>query len=188
MISLSTWHIIRASGLTAYLLLFLTASLGMLLSARVIPPKYRSGVLQLHKGAVISSIVFSLVHAVFLLFDKHVAFSLADVFVPFSLAKDPSFSTAMGILSFYFLIFVTVTSIPYITRRLGGKYWKYTHYLSWPCFMIALYHGLLRGTDSSSPYIFGMYAITGFVFIITASVRIGAFFPIRKVSSESASR
>lgn len=188
MISLSTWHIIRASGLTAYMLLFLSASIGMLLSARVIPPKYRSAILQFHKGAVVSSIVFSLIHAVVLLFDKHSAFTLAGVFIPFSLGNDPSFATAMGILSFYFLIFVAVTSVPAITVRFGREYWKYAHYLSWPCFMVALYHGLLRGTDSSSPYIFGMYAVTGFFFIIAASVRIGAFFPVRKVSSESASR
>jgi len=188
MISLSTWHIIRASGLTAYMMLFIIATLGMLLSARFIPVKYRADALQFHKSTAISCIIFSLIHVVVLLFDKHVAFSLADVFVPFALAKDPSFATAMGSLAFYALIIVSFTSIPAVMRRLGGRFWKYTHYLSWPCFMMALYHGMLLGTDSTSPVIFGMYVITGLLFVLAVSIRIGAFFPARKVAHESAAR
>ena len=95
----STWHIARGTGLTAYVLLFLITGGGLALSLQLVPPKIRAGFLGLHRTASIAAAIMLLLHGSILIFDRHVAFSLADVWVPFW-ASDKTLEMATGIIAF----------------------------------------------------------------------------------------
>ena len=78
----STWHIVRAAGLTAYLLLFVISACGLLISLRLLPLPYRSPAMTIHKTASQSCVILTLVHVLLLLGDQYTQFSLADVLIP----------------------------------------------------------------------------------------------------------
>ena len=155
----STWHIARAAGLTAYLLLFIITACGLLFTLQVVPSKHRPFIMHLHKASVFACIAFTLLHGIILMFDKHIHFSAADVFIPFW-SDYKSWETGLGIVAFYVILVVTLTSIPAITKMLQFKMWKNVHYLAFPCYWLAFYHGLVLGTDSHSTFMIALYVCT----------------------------
>lgn len=92
--------------------------------------------------------------------------------------------TATGILAFYALSIVTISSVSAIIKVLGAKLWRFAHYLAFPCFWFALYHGLTIGTDSTSPLIILLYAVTGGVTVLLTLLRIGMFLWKRGIADE----
>ena len=94
----SSWHIARAAGLTAYMLLFLTTAGGLLLSLQTVPAKYRSTITNIHNTIAITGILFTLLHLSALLFDKQIGFSLADVLIPFW-SNYQTLESTMGIIA-----------------------------------------------------------------------------------------
>jgi len=168
---LSSWHIIRAAGLTAYLLLFLTTAGGLLLSLRTVPPKYRSSVTNIHNTIAMTGLLFTLLHLSTLLFDKQIHFSVADIFIPFW-SNYQTASSALGSIAFYLMAIMTLTSTPAIMKRLGYGMWKSIHYLAFLCYLIALYHSVVLGTDSGNVIVSTLYIVTGFIIVSLIALRI----------------
>jgi len=167
----STWHIIRAAGLTAYILLFLTTTGGLLLSLQTVPAKHRATITNIHNTIGLAGILFTLLHLSTLLFDKQINFSLADVLIPFWSSYQTLDST-LGIIAFYLMAILTLLSIPVIMKRVGYRMWRSIHYLAFACFFIALYHGVALGTDSSNVLISTLYIFTGVIVVSLISLRI----------------
>lgn len=167
----STWHITRAAGLTAYLLLFMITVCGLLLSMHKVPAKYRPSVVNIHRTAAFACLLSAVVHVVALLLNHHVPFSFADVLLPFW-KEDTAGETATGVLAFYAMLLVTITSVSAIMKLLGSKLWRFAHYLAFPCFWFSLYHGLKLGTDSDSPLVTLLYAVTSGIVIMLTWLRI----------------
>jgi len=167
----STWHIIRAAGLTAYLLLFLTTAGGLLLSLQTVPAKYRSSITNIHNTVALTGILFTLLHLSALLFDKQIHFSLADVFIPFWSSYQALDST-LGIIAFYLMVILTLVSIPAIMKRVGYRMWRSIHHLAFLCYWIALYHSVVLGTDSSNMFVSTLYIFTGVIVVSLISLRV----------------
>lgn len=179
----STWHIIRAAGLTSFVLLFLLTACGLLLSTGIVPVKYRASILKIHATAASACIFFSVIHMATLLLDKYVHFSLADILLPFW-AEDAVWETATGIIAFYALLIITITSVSAIMKLLGAKLWRFTHYLAFPCFWLSLYHSLTMGTDSNNPFIILLYAVTAGAVALITLLRIIILMRKRRISDE----
>jgi sulfoxide reductase heme-binding subunit YedZ len=167
----STWHIARAAGLTAYLLLFIITACGLLFTLQVVPTRYRPFVMHLHKASVIACIAFTLLHGMILMLDKHIHFSAADVFIPFW-SDYKSWETALGIVAFYVISMVTITSVPAIMKVLDRKMWQKVHYLAFPCYWLAVYHGVVLGTDSHNISIIALYVCTSGTILTLTLLRI----------------
>ncbi|HWR40144.1 MAG TPA: ferric reductase [Patescibacteria group bacterium] len=168
----SPWHIARAAGLTAYLLLFTVTTSGLLLSVRLTAAKYRPQLVNIHQKSLYSLVFFTWLHGLILLFDKHVPFSLADILIPYW-SDAYSWPLALGILAFYALLAIALTTIPAIIKLSGPKLWRYAHYLAFPGYWLALYHGFTLGTDSGNGFILTLYAITGGLTACLTLLRIG---------------
>lgn len=168
----STWHIARGTGLTAYVLLFLITGGGLALSLQLIPTKIRSGFLGLHRMTAIAAAVMLLLHGSILVFDRHVAFSLADVWLPFW-ALHKTLEMAAGIIAFYTVVALVFTSLRSVMKTIGFDNWRFTHYLSFPCYILALYHGIMLGTDSGAPAIRILYQSTASIILAMTLLRIG---------------
>ena len=166
----STWHIVRAAGLTAYLLLFVISACGLLISLRLLPLPYRTGAMAIHKTASQSCVILTLVHVLLLLGDQYTQFSLADVLIPLW-ADEYGAELATGILAFHGLLLITIFAIPAIMKKVGNDVWRKAHYLALPGFWLALYHGFMAGTDTKAAGIMALYLVTGTVMTVLCGLK-----------------
>lgn len=183
----STWHISRGTGLNAYVLLFLITGGGLALSLQLVPPKIRAGFLGLHRTASIAAAIMLLLHGSILIFDRHVAFSLADVWVPFW-ASDKTLEMATGIIAFYTLAALVFSSLRSVMKAIGFENWRFTHYLAFSCYVLALYHGVMLGTDSGAPAIRFLYQSTASIILAMTLLRIGKSVVRKVAASENPAR
>ena len=167
----STWHVIRASGLTAYLLLFVISACGLVLSLQLLPVKHRAQAMAVHKTAAIACVAFTLLHGLTLLIDKYVAFSLADILLPWW-ADGYGNELISGIAAFYILLIITIVSIPGIMKAAGAAVWRKAHYAALPGFWLALYHGIAAGTDTGSPAVTALYVLTGCAMLVLCGLKV----------------
>jgi predicted ferric reductase len=140
------WYISRASGLMAYLLVWLSTLWGFAISSKIFDSILkRVFIYDFHEHLSLLSLGFVLLHAVVLLLDRVEPLSLGEILIPFASNYRP-FWTGIGIIAFYLSILVTVTF--YIRSRISMKAFRTIHYLSIAAYVGALFHGLFSGTDS----------------------------------------
>ena len=155
------WYIARAAGLSAYLLLFLNVVLGLAVHTRfgdVLMARWRS--LDLHQFTALLAMAFLGLHALSLLGDHYIGFTLNQLLVPMASSYRPVW-TAMGIIGFYLLAVVVASS--YLRRFVSYRAWRVLHYLSFAAYVLALLHGIYSGTDSSQLWARFLYWSTGTV-------------------------
>jgi len=150
------WHLSRASGFVAFVLLGISMTLGLLLSsheARRWPGA--SSAFVLHQHASLLGLGFSVFHALVLLGDRFADLSLSEIVVPFASRFRP---VAVG-LGQIGLVTMTVVAVSFhLRRRIGTRAFRIVHLASFGVFALALLHGLLAGTDRD-PFALVMYAV-----------------------------
>lgn len=182
----SAWYLSRASAFAAYVLLWWSMVLGLTLTnrlARVWPGG--PTVNDLHEHASLLGLVFGLLHALVLLGDSYIGYTLPQILIPFAGTYAPLW-VGLGQIGLYLMALVTMT---FYMRRWIGRAWRSIHYLSFAVFVLALLHGLFSGTDSNAAWAIWMYAGTGLSVLGLTIYRIlkgrGAA-PARPVASPSA--
>lgn len=142
------WYFSRATGIIAYILLWLVIFLGLSfrnpLLKKFVAPIYK---LDMHIFLSLLATAFVFVHGLVLIFDDFINASLTDIFVPF--VADPEVmntnAIAWGIIAFYILIILILTSI--FRTRLPQKLWRWLHFLHVGVFILVVVHVLMIGTD-----------------------------------------
>jgi sulfoxide reductase heme-binding subunit YedZ len=166
---LSIWDTTRALALTSYLLLFVSMVAGILQSMKIMPPKSRANLATTHNLTGWFGLLFGLTHGLVLLYDTYVGYSLAEILIPFTAKKD-AFEIGLGVITMYIMFLLVLSSD--LLKRLGKKVWRSVHYLSFPAFIMALYHGIAIGTDTAIPGIQMMYIVTGLTVAALVVMRI----------------
>ena len=178
---LLTWHLIRSSGMFAYILLTGAMVWGLFLSNQLIKDWSPGPVsMSIHSALSWLGIILTLVHALLLMFDEYFTYTLADIFVPFSGPYRPEW-VGMGTLAFWIMFIVTISFA--FKKRLGQKTWKRLHYASYLVYIMATFHGLFAGTDSE---LLGFRLMVGgglLLVVLLTGARIG-----RQSSSKTSSR
>jgi len=152
----SAWYLSRASAFVAYLLLCWSMVLGLGITnrlARVWPGGPTAG--DLHEHASLLGLGFGLLHALVLLGDKYIGYTLPQILIPFASAGYQPLWVGLGQIGLYMMALVTLSF--YVRRWIGARTWRLIHFLSFAVFALALVHGLFSGTDSSTPWALGMY-------------------------------
>jgi len=67
--------------------------------------------------------------------------------------------TDLGQIAFYVCALVSLSF--YARRCMGHKTWRRFHYLSFGVFALSVSHGLMSGTDSTAPWVQGLYLASG---------------------------
>lgn len=143
------WYLARSSGIVASVLVAAAVIWGLLLSTRVLQGRPKPAwLLDLHRMLGGLSVLFVGVHMASLMLDSYVGFSLGEVLVPFASKWHPDY-VALGILAFYGLVAVEVTSL--LMKRLSRKFWHGVHLTSYVVFWMVAVHGALAGTDAGNP-------------------------------------
>ena len=142
------WHLSRATGIVAYLLLTGSVAWGLILSTKIIktmtPPPFSLG---MHAFVSWAAIVLTAVHGGLLLLDGYYQFSLANLLIPFTGPYMPLW-VGLGIVSLYLMVLVSASFS--WKKWLTHKNWRRLHYLSFPAYGLVTLHGLMAGTDSAN--------------------------------------
>jgi predicted ferric reductase len=154
------WYLSRATAMVSFGLLWLAMAIGLMISnkmARVWP----GGPLayDLHQYASLLGLGFALFHAIILIGDQYIGYSLSQVFVPFSSVGYMPFWVGMGQIGLY--IWAVVAFSFYIRKQIGTKSWRAIHFLSFALFGLALVHGISSGSDSELLWVNRMYWYAG---------------------------
>ena len=152
------WYANRASGLTAFLLLWLANVWGFVVGCRMFKNLLNTHAsLAFHEQLSLLAILFSAAHGLVLLFDRTQPFALNELFVPFVSRYRPIW-VGLGIIAFYITVLVTLTF--YIRRLISMPVFRIIHVLSLLTYFMAAVHGLLAGTDSGVTGVLLVYKIS----------------------------
>ncbi|MFL5735023.1 MAG: hypothetical protein ACJ78Q_17845 [Chloroflexia bacterium] len=165
------WYISRASAFVAFALLWLSMLAGLGITGKL--ARFWPGLpgsFELHRFTALLGLGFGLVHALVLLGDQYINYTLPQLLVPFMSTNYKPEWVGFGQLAFYFLMVVSFSF--YVRDRLGVHAWRLIHMLSFALFLMTLIHGLRSGTDSSTLWAQALYWISA------ASVLLGSIHRI----------
>jgi sulfoxide reductase heme-binding subunit YedZ len=165
-----SWDAARASGFAGYLLLWASVMAGMLIHARYRPFGYpMTYLIEGHRMISALALSFVTAHVFAMLVDPAIHFSPADVAVPFVSAYRP-FQVGLGSLALWLLVLVLASTA--LSGSMPYRAWRRLHYLAFPCWALALLHGLTNGTDTGATAAVWLYTLT------TMSVAVLGFYRI----------
>lgn len=152
------WYVSRASGLLAFVFLWLTIFLGLAirnpLLKKIIEPIYS---FDFHAFTAVAAVFWALVHGTSLLFDKFIGFGMKDVAIPY-FSQVTFVNTnylALGIIAFYAMVIMTVTS--YLRNHMNFWVWRVLHFMNPVAFIFVVIHGYSIGTDMKNYYVASAY-------------------------------
>jgi predicted ferric reductase len=154
------WYLSRATAFVSLTILWLSMALGLGLTnkmARLWPGA--PATFAIHEYVSLLGLAFVLFHALILLGDHYINFTVAQIFMPFSTVGYRPTWTGIGQLAFYLWLIVALSF--YVRSSIGQKTWRTIHYLSFALYIMGLAHGLFAGTDSTADWARWYYWISG---------------------------
>lgn len=164
----STWNMIRLSGFLALFFITFAAGFGMLSKLSWLKKK-KALTHFIHLSSAWGSVITLVFHLSLLLFDTFQPFTLKELLIPFSAEYAP-IAAGLGTVAFYFIIIVYLTS-DFGMKKLKRKTWKSIHWLAIPAWILAIVHGTVIGTDTSSLWAISYYLICIFFILLIGLFR-----------------
>jgi methionine sulfoxide reductase heme-binding subunit len=166
-----TWYLVRASGISAYILVTGCTVWGILLSTKVIRD-WSPGPLSIliHSTTAWLSVAFMLIHMVLLLFDKFFKYQVYDLLIPFIGPYRP-FAVGLGVIAFWIILVVNVSLT--VNRKLAHYRITLLNYGVYLSFVLATVHSYLAGTDAIYPGFQLMLVANMAVVLIALGFRLG---------------
>ena len=154
------WFLGRGSAIAAFWLLWLSMCMGVAMTNKMavvwpgIPPAY-----EIHQYTSLLGLGFAFFHAMILIGDHYMKFTLAQLLVPFASASFKPEWVGVGQAAFYVWILVAFSF--YFRGRIGKKAWRLIHFGSYLSFLGVLVHGIMSGTDASTAWAYYSYWASG---------------------------
>ena len=175
------WFLSRTSAIVAYLLLWCSMCLGLIITnklARLWPGGPVA--FDLHQYTSLLGVGFILFHGLILLGDRYLHTTFLHTAIPFALTEYHPFWVGLGQLGFYLTVGVTFSF--YVRKQITPRRWRLLHYLSFFAFVFALLHAITSGTDSTAGWMQAIYWISGgtFLFLLIYRILVTVFKPVTK--------
>jgi predicted ferric reductase len=154
------WYLSRASGFVAYLLIWLSVVLGLLITGKLSrvwpggPPT-----VDLHQFSGLLGLAFAVFHGLILLGDRYVGYTPLQLLVPFAGLEYRPLAVGLGQIALYVGLLVGLSF--YVRRYIGFRTWRLLHFGSFAVYVLITIHGLAAGTDVGSPVTLALYGATG---------------------------
>jgi sulfoxide reductase heme-binding subunit YedZ len=166
---MTTWIILRAAGIGAYLMLFLSVAWGLVATTSPMGKAVsKASAVSIHQFMSTVAMALLGVHIAGLLLDRFVPFRLLDVVIPMHGPFRP-LAVAFGMAAMYLSLVVLVSS--WFRKRVGTRWWRRLHVLAAPAFTLAMVHGIFTGTDTIRPWMWWIYVVTGGTVVFLLAVR-----------------
>ncbi|MGE5462141.1 MAG: hypothetical protein ACM3PS_02220 [Syntrophothermus sp.] len=123
------WYLSRATAFVSLSVLWLSMALGLGITnklARLWPGA--PAAFAVHEYVSLLGLALAAFHALILLGDHYINFTVAQIFMPFSTQGYRPTWTGIGQLTFYLWLIVALSF--YVRSRIGQKTWRSIHYLS----------------------------------------------------------
>jgi methionine sulfoxide reductase heme-binding subunit len=185
---MTTWVMLRAAGIGAYVMVFLSVAWGLIATTSLIGKRVsRASATTVHQFIATTGLVLLGVHLAGLVVDPFMPFGVREIAIPMASAYRPVAVTT-GVVAMYTMVGVIVLS--WMRKTIGTTWWRRSHLLAVPVFAMSLVHGLLAGTDSQRPAMWWLYLATGLVVVFLVLVRglTFGFRPARAPRPEDAAR
>ena len=153
------WYLSRATAFVSLSLLWLSMALGLGITnkmARLWPGA--PAAFAMHEYVSLLGLAFAVFHAIVILGDHYIKFTLLQLFIPFSTVDYRPFWIGVGQLGFYTWAILALTF--YIRPIIGQKSWRFLHYGSFAMYLMGISHGLFSGTDASAGWAQNYYWIS----------------------------
>ncbi len=174
------WYLSRASGFVTLTILWVSMSLGLGITnkmARLWPGAPTA--FAMHQFTSLLGLAFSAYHALVLMGDHFVDFSLPRLMVPFSVEYQ-TFWVGLGQVCFYMWLLVVISF--YFRQRIGQKAWRLIHYVNFAVYAMGFLHGLKSGTDSHDLWAVGYFVLSGLSIMFLLGSRVNEVLLQKKVS------
>jgi sulfoxide reductase heme-binding subunit YedZ len=151
----SFWILARASGFTAYVLLTAAMLAGLVLKSRPFGRALKAAaVTDTHRFLTLLALGAVGLHGVALTLDSTVRIRLPALLVP-GLSPYRVVAVAFGVVAAE-LAALIVVSFP-LRKTISARVWRRLHWATHAVFATATVHGLAAGTDTATPWAFGVY-------------------------------
>ena len=178
------WYLSRATAFVSLSLLWVSMALGLGITnklARLWPGA--PATFAIHEYVSLLGLAFAIFHALVLLGDHYITFTLAQILTPFATGSYQPFWVGIGQTGFYIWAIVALSF--YIRPAIGQKTWRLIHYTSFVMYLMGMFHGLFSGTDSSTVWAQNYYWFSAgsLLFMLIARVVgsvIDKFFPAKR--------
>lgn len=172
------WHVARASGIVAWLMLTASVLWGVVLATKAFPNRRRPAwLLDLHRWLGGLTLAFVGVHLGALVLDSYISFGIVDLLVPFAADWKPG-AVALGVVATWMLVAVQLTSL--MMRRLPKRAWRAVHITSYLAFWGTSLHAAAAGTDHTNR-LYQVTSILAIVAVVWAAVyRLTHRRPVRR--------
>jgi methionine sulfoxide reductase heme-binding subunit len=183
----TTWIILRAAGIGAYLTLFLSVAFGLMATSAPFDKRFaKQSAISIHQFLSTVGLVLLGVHIGGLLLDSYMRFGPKEILVPGASTYRPV-AVALGVIGMYAMVLVLVSS--WMRRHYSAKLWRRLHLFAVPAFVLSMVHGIFAGADASRRWMFLIYVITACVVVFLLILRgltVG-LRPARRVQSSPGS-
>jgi hypothetical protein len=166
---MSTWIILRAAGIGSYIAFWLAVAWGLVATTSLVTKRVsKQASNHFHSVVAAAGLALLAIHLGGLLVDRFMPFAPLDLLIPMR-ATYRTGAVAVGIVAMYAMVVILVSS--WVRKHISTKLWRALHLLAVPAFTMALAHGLFAGTDSSRPWMFAIYLVTGLSTLFLVIVR-----------------
>ena len=178
------WYLSRATAFVSLSLLWLSMALGLGITNKMtrlwpgMPATFA-----IHEYVSLLGLAFAIFHALVILGDHYINFTLLQLLIPFSTVEYRPFWVGVGQIGFYIWAIVALSF--YIRPVIGQKFWRFLHYASFGMYGMGILHGIFSGTDTSLAWAQNYYWYSAGSLIFLFFVRIvgslmDVLFPAKK--------
>jgi hypothetical protein len=174
------WYLVRASGLVSAICLFLLmlSGIGFITGGTF---SFLEPIIgwATHRAISITLAVSLLIHILTLLLDHFVSFNIVSILIPFvsnykaitiSNVYLGSILVAFGIIAFYLVILVVLSSLFWINKK--PLIWRLIHFVSYLTVLLVFIHSFYIGTDLKSGVLHWLWIIFGVILLGSLAARI----------------
>jgi predicted ferric reductase len=186
------WYLSRATAFVSLSLLWVSMALGLGITnkmARLWPGA--PAAFALHEYVSLLGLAFAVFHAIVILGDHYINFTLLQILVPFSTVDYRPFWVGIGQIAFYTWAILALTF--YIRPVIGQKSWRFLHYGSFAMYLMGIFHGIFSGTDVNAGWAqnYYWYSAGSLIFLLVyriLSAVMDKYFPQEKQIPSQVSR
>jgi cytochrome b561 len=164
------WYLSRAAGFTAYITMFTSVALGLLMTTKAAQRTRRQQlVFDMHRFLSVLAVAFSLFHVYVLLGDQYFSFNVWQLSVPFA-SPYRTAAVAAGVVSLYALLLVTGSF--WVRKWIGYRTWRSLHFITFAMYAGVTLHAVTAGTDTTQPWARLLYVSTGITVLALLAYRL----------------